>query len=484
MGTLDHSETRQRWQGWLQTLAFLGALAILVVVFYTSSVVQKEHKADERKKATAAVEATAAWATGQAELRTGAVETGMSQRTIEAIVLPAQQTVAAAERLARQSTPVAVSGEALSPENADRIEALARWGRGILQAAAFSPDGRLLAVGTTVGVDLYGWPVQGQPRNFDTGVGVYYLAFSPDGQTLAVLLANWTVQIWQLDQGTLLRTVEGLPGQVRWLTWSQQGLLLAGRRPADESVWLWQEGTGLLFRLPTQPETDVESLDFSPSGKVVAVKRRDGTVELRQTDDGSLLRTFAVDGQVDQLRFSPDGELLAAAFDRGTVQLWRVGDGTLLNTLDQDISGSGVLFSADGQLLLSGGRSALGLWSVPDGLLKQTIELPFGVFWHLQPIAFSPDGKAAAVTDPDHGQVHLWQTITGQPLPSLAGYSDSVLQIGFSPDGQQLIANESWRTIWLWQVASGTPRAVQGGTWDYLPPMLAATFSPDNSMVS
>ncbi len=484
------TEIRQRWQGWLQTVAFFAVLAILVVVFYTSSIVQSSRKAAERKEKTGAVQtrrqATAAWPTTLAARETGGVETSVAQETATAVAVNVRQTVAAAERLARQSTPVPAGGEVISPENVDRVEALARWGRGVLQAVAWSPDGRLLAVGTTVGVDLYDGQGMALLRSLDTGSKALYLAFSPDSQTMAVALSSGAVQLWQPDSEILLWTEKELPGLPIQLTFSRQRLLVAGKGVSDGAIWLWQEGAGIVLNVPgLEPGPLYQNLAASPSGKTLAYGHKDGTIDLWSAGEEKPRTLYGADEQIGWLLFSPDGEFLVSASLQGAVHFWHVSDGVLLSTLEVGMTAlRGLAFSADGRWLVTGGGRTCRLWSMPGVQLERIVEISYQTdLYPPQALALDADGTAVAALSSIEGKVGLWQAADGQLLASLAGYNNPVGQVAFSPDGQQLLDNEFMGGIWLWQLATGTPRAVRGGTWDYLNPVLAATFSEDGKIV-
>jgi RNA polymerase sigma factor (sigma-70 family) len=211
---------------------------------------------------------------------------------------------------------------------------------GILQAVAFSPDGKTLAIGGNSDRVVGGsyvklWDVQGETMKGGTKFAartvmavrdgeVYPLAYSPEGQVLAAG-----------DRHGQLRLFDGQTGEVK-------------------HVWEPHEGA-------------VRGIAFAPDGQTLVSVGQDKTVKLWDVPTGKPRRTLQGNkGSVAAVAFSPDGNLLATG---GTVKedgksiaeviLWDTKTWEVKQTLpDQTVVVSTLAFSPDGKTLAIGsGRS-------------------------------------------------------------------------------------------------------------------------------
>ena len=92
--------------------------------------------------------------------------------------------------------------------------AVARLGLGWIgvgdRAVAFSPDGRYLAVATSLGVELRDAKTLRLVRFLQGHIEpVWCVAFSPDGEYLASGSEDNTVKLWDVETGKCLRTLKG-----------------------------------------------------------------------------------------------------------------------------------------------------------------------------------------------------------------------------------------------------------------------------------
>ena len=314
------------------------------------------------------------------------------------------------------------------------------------------------------------------------------LAFSPDGQSLAVGMAKSQhfsgnkVRLWQVSDGEQLSTLQG-PNSEN-IIFSPDGLMLASGYSYEVTIYQVEDGQ-LLLSLKGHKDT-VRSLAFSPDGQILAAgaggmgkewSKEEGkwityNIRLWRVSDGEQLHALADhEESVDCLAFSPDGKLLASGGGLSSmnkvdnnVRLWRVADGELLHNLEGHTQGvNSIMFSPDGQTLASGGQDdAIRLWRVEDGELLHTLRLQVteDSNW-LAALAFSADGQSLLGID-FIGNFYQWRVEDGTLLNIHEGLTGHPVYQGyrviFSPDGRTLVSSDrkSFRFYSLDVYSNGT----------------------------
>lgn len=239
------------------------------------------------------------------------------------------------------------------------------WARSV----TFSPEGGTLAAGLFDGTARFWRLADGQEVRTLTGHGgwVRSVAYSSDGSLFATAADDDTVRFWDAASGTLKLSIPDLPG-VRILTLSPDGKILAAGLQ-DKTIQLRNVSDGNLIRTLHGHKDWVRSLAFSPDGATLASGAFDASAILWDVVRGELKFTLADhQSSVLDVAFSPDGKTLASGSVDGTVKLWKVETGELLRTLvgHTDFVYS-VAFSPDGRTITSGSSdNTLRLWDLSD----------------------------------------------------------------------------------------------------------------------
>ena len=251
---------------------------------------------------------------------------------------------------------------------------------------------------------------------------------------------------------------------VNSVSYSPDGKLIASAS-SDATIKIWRSNGELLHTLKGHQDS-VLDVAFSPQGDTIASAGDDNVVKLWSIE-GKLKDTLSGhQGSIHQVAFSPQGDLIASAGEDKTVWLWN-REGELVNVLiEHEREVLAVAFSPDGQTIATGDRSGrLRLWNRQGRILNTFIahRLP------VRSIDFSPDGRQI-VTGGDDNLVKLWQP-DGKLIQIFARYDAPVTGVKFSPDGE-LIGTTSWDgTIKIWypegRLHSNLPgqRRVWGLAW-------------------
>lgn len=168
--------------------------------------------------------------------------------------------------------------------------------------------------------------------------------FSPDGETLASngwQDGKWSIKMWSLQSGELIRTLIGyLDGLNDFyhgfdcIAFSPDGKTLAGGS-WNGTVMLWNLQSGKLIHTITVHSPIVDSVAFSPDSQTLASGSgshpafgnavEDNTINLWNVGTGNLICTLTGHLEiVNFVAFSPDGQTLVSASVDSTVKIWRV----------------------------------------------------------------------------------------------------------------------------------------------------------------
>jgi len=365
-----------------------------------------------------------------------------------------------------------------------------------LNGLDFSPNGKFLATAFAAShVRVFGVASGKEIRVFDT-LGPHRVAFSPDGQTLAVSTGE-SMRLWHVADDREALPLPGHTSAVESLCFSRDGTLLVTAGD-DRTVRVWNRATGKeIARLEpdkvasmkhvsvgTGPRSFVtvslterqgalewalkdnneirhvhtwdqssstNSMAVSLDSKMVALAGADPTVSLVDTDSKKILSKLdafkegssaKVTVRATSLAFSPDGKLLAIKGAGRPIEVWNVAGGRLVRTFDETRGSHAFAFSPNSRLLAVAAED-LKLYEIATGQERQHIAVP------LRALVFSPDGRYV-ITSLSKGGIQFFDASTGLPVGQLGAPGSEGAALAFSPDGTTLASAGPHTAVMLW----------------------------------
>jgi RNA polymerase sigma factor (sigma-70 family) len=245
---------------------------------------------------------------------------------------------------------------------------------------------------------------------------------------------------------------------------------------------------------------------WSPDGKTLAAvtkvetmfSRKGSAIRLWDVETGQMRKTLVEDAggglAFQQVAFSPDGKTIAATVSeevilpnmrliRSVVKVWDAKTLVVKQTLgDNNSHLVHVAFSPDGKRIAASdpSKKKVTLWSAPTGALERAVQTGQAQPWSL---AFSPDSKTLVIgaqKGDGSGEVILFTAETGAVKHTLK-LARFVNAVAFSPDGKMVAAGGGGDLVQLWDVEKGKPIvSLKGDRRGHR----TIAFSPDSKIVA
>lgn len=278
---------------------------------------------------------------------------------------------------------------------------------------------------------------------------VWAVAFTPDGETLAMAIDDGTVKLWNVAEKRVRSTIKAHPGPVWGMSISHDGRLLATGGD-DSKVRVFDLATTNEERA-FETKYAIRTLAFSHTTNDLLIGGRTGQVEVWNSETGErTIKTSGHAGTVAGVAFSPDGRTIASVSGDKTAKLWNAATGGEQLALEGHSGGIyGVAFSPDGSRIVTGGWDKTArVWDTASGSLEHTCEAHDGDIWA---VAFSPSTPFGASVGEDR-IVRVFHTEQKAEFAALKAHTATLYAVTFSHDGRWLATAGRDGTARVWDM--------------------------------
>ncbi|KKO97566.1 hypothetical protein THAR02_10329 [Trichoderma harzianum] len=366
-----------------------------------------------------------------------------------------------------------------------------------VKVVQFSPNSRLIALLLDEGsIQLWDIKEDGTfylweaiPGSYDKvlkghNAWVRAAAFSPNGELVASGSDDGIVRIWNVAKGTHQQTIK-LPDETPHavvlgvVVFSPDGQLVAST--ADDVIYVWDTVTGMCRQtLKGHHSGYITGIIFSPNNLLMASISPDKTVRI--WDITRRTRQQMLEDHTDLIAavsISPNAQVIASASADGTVQLWDAATGSFRQKLDDNRSiVRKLIFSDDSRQLVSLSSYQTRIWDAATGVLQHTLEHHSK---RMRTMALSHHNKLAMLGDIDNDIIQLWDTAMGTHQLTLEGHNNWIIKAVFSPDGRLLVSASQDKTVRVWDTLTGTHQQLlkSNGTF-----VFSIAFSPKSQLAA
>lgn len=330
-----------------------------------------------------------------------------------------------------------------------------------------------------------------------TPTRIQSIVFSANGQQIAAVAENSaTVKIWSVESGVVVHELNG-SALVKHIGFSPDGTWFTAVT-ADQKIFLWDSHTGTLKAILPQ-NSAINDLQVSPDGKFLLSAGEDGIAQLWQlavdTTGATKLdsiKTFIHPEVVYQAIFSPSGRWIATRCKDGKVRLWDSQTGQLQQSLptaakgvaspkpaEQDSTGALKItfppmkqmeFSPDEQTLATiDSNQRVWFWNTQSGQLQLKLDNDHARNRASRRVStsepkllkFSPNSRIFVTTTSTvtaktgFYSAYLWNRQTGEQIGELSGHRKPITSVQFSLDGTYVVTASADGMVRLWATELG-----------------------------
>ncbi len=330
-------------------------------------------------------------------------------------------------------------------------------GRGTAITVAWNSDGTVLAVAGSRGVWLYDSTLR--LMGLLEGPSMIALAWDPSGTRIVTANLEGQVQIWDVLDKSLIRTLNNGTNIAFCVAWSPDGTRVAAGS-SNRAVRIWDARNGNQLATYRGHQKAITSIAWSPDNNFLASASADQTIRIWTISTGQVSNTLSTSSLPIVVSWSPNGAYLAGV-EGSELHVWRTADYQSVLQFSSPQVPEVLSFTwspHSDRLAISGQSSDVLIWNIAS----QQVDITLGGHTRLvTPVRWSSQNVLATV-DANH-VIRVWDTQSGQMKGQLQEHNEPVKSIAWSPNNIWIAGIEDLKenaNLRIWDTLTGKLVAV------------------------
>jgi WD40 repeat protein len=308
--------------------------------------------------------------------------------------------------------------------------------------------------------------------NTSLSSAVNAVAISPNGNYLAVGLANNDVKILNPNTGTTVATLTGHAATVTSVVFSPDGTKIAtASASGTNNIKIWQTSDWTNTQTLTHTSTSVNALAWNPTGTELAsgaTAATDNIMVWQVFDWSTVTSKTHSSSAVFSVVYSPDGTILATGADdtSNNIKIWATSGWSNTQTLSSHTqSVTSLAFNPAGTYLASASKDdSIKIWNTSSWTVTQTVTPSAG---DVNSVAFKNDGKLLASAHADNS-VRIWSTVDWSSVKTFTDHTDLATSLTWSADGRRIVSGglDGYAKFYSTNIFSKATTTTQAGIYN------------------
>lgn len=234
-------------------------------------------------------------------------------------------------------TKLPSSNQALTVDNVNAIQELARWEKPDIRQLAMINNDRVLLAATGAGIYFFDPKDLSARLFFDTQGGLVALAVSDDEEWVATADVNGVIAIWNMSNGERIH-------QLRDKNYTAKTILSIDFSPDKaklvfsdnaRNIHFWNIRQDQYYPFKKRLGANANKVLFLDTGETVISGGDEHRIMFWDVANADLLRekTLATSQSINDMALSSDNRYLAVALDEAAIEIWDLFAGQRINTI-------------------------------------------------------------------------------------------------------------------------------------------------------